>query len=101
MIFAEGELKLINDIMEIDNFILAVGDNMIESFFYSNGQLVRGKFAINDTSNTEILCITFNPMSKLFFCGHKSGSISAWVPSEATFLAIQDLSKIHDGVIIR
>jgi hypothetical protein len=70
---------------------------MIELFVFINGQLSKNKNINNDIGNTEILCITFNPLS-FFFCGHKNGNISAWSYNESTTLALQDISKIHDGV---
>ena len=67
---------------------------------YGNNQFVKGNTVNNDQSNTEIICISFHMSSKLFFCGHKGGNISAWAPAESALLSCQEMTKIHDGVII-
>jgi hypothetical protein len=72
--------------------------DMIESFLFSNGVISKGNNIPCDVNITELLCITFNIMAKVFFCGHKSGSLSAWVPDDTNFLKMQETIKIHDGV---
>lgn len=73
---------------------------MIQSFIVDQGQIKEDLFAINDLERSEITCINFHTNSKIFFCGHNSGSISAWnISPETKFLKCSANSKIHDDCI--
>ena len=52
----------------------------------------------NENENSDMLCITFSAMRKLFFVGHRSGVIGAYVPDGQTVLKLAGLLKIHDAV---
>jgi hypothetical protein len=54
---------------------------------------------VSDKEKSEI--ITFTLVNQIFFCGHASGTISAWVPIPTAFLQCAGMCKIHDGAINR
>lgn len=52
---------------------------------------------IQNEEGSEINSIIF--YNNIFFCGHKSGTLSAWMPDQATLLKCSGAQKIHDGAI--
>jgi WD40 repeat protein len=53
----------------------------------------------NENDKSEVMCISFSMMKKIFLCGHKNGVISAWIPDQQAILKIMGLSKFHDNSI--
>jgi hypothetical protein len=97
-ISADGLSKRINDMTQVSNIIVTVGDNMLEAYKLENGIITLGPNVTFDSSSIgEVLCIVYHPNSSVFFCGHKDGNISAWKPA-GEFIACNESSKIHDGV---
>jgi hypothetical protein len=62
------------------------------------GTLNKIKTIPNENDNTDMMCITFSSLRKLFFVGHKSGVLAAYLPDGQTILKLAGLLKIHDGV---
>ena len=63
-----------------------------------NGTLNKINSIPNENDNSDMICITFSTLRKLFFVGHKSGVLAAYLPDSQTILKMAGLLKIHDGV---
>lgn len=92
----ESSLSRINDIIEVEAFIICTGKEFFEVFqFGQNGLCKHKQIAINNSE--EIVPIKL--VKKLFFCGHASGYLSIWKPGSNPFLSCDRSEKIHDGKV--
>jgi hypothetical protein len=103
--------------IEIDSFILVVGEGSKFSYLYFlififyldqievfrldmiQGSLTRVNVINNDNDKSDMMCITFSAIRSLFFVGHKSGMLAAYSPDNQTILKPVGMLKIHDEVI--
>jgi WD40 repeat protein len=98
-------------LIEVDSYIFAVGEGsknykiiflgFIDVFYidFTKGIINNITSISNEFDKTEVDCISFSSVKNLFMCGHKSGSISAWMPDQQTILKNVGTSKFHDGAI--
>lgn len=89
-------MKRINDFIEYNGVILAVGD-FIESFIEQNGTLSKGPVANTNQETTEYTSISFyDGEPKIIFCGHKSGNLTAWV-LQGDFISFNAVTQLHSN----
>lgn len=102
IISQDTSLKRANDMVEVDNYLFAIGEgNFIDAFSIDmvNGSLNKVSSIVNENDKSDVMCISFSMAKTVFLCGHKSGSISAWSPDQQTILKMVGISKFHDAAI--
>lgn len=106
MFSQNSTLKRINDIFEVDNIIIAVGNESgkfrvipgyFESFTYAQNQITAPK-PIQSTKEIDSNFVCISLINNIFFCGHENGMMSAWSPSPESILQLVGATKIHDRV---
>ena len=97
-----------NEIFESDNIIIIADKNFIELFQFNqnnnNNQLIKvSEIKLNNNNNDndeKYQILTMKNIGKTFICGHGSGHISFWKPSnESPYLQNTSISRIHIGPI--
>lgn len=92
--------NIINDIIEVENYIICIGKEIMEILQFNETQFQIIKFKEINIGNEELTCILL--IQNLFFTGHKNGKISVFEASQNEFLHLK-LSKndYHKDSIVK